>query len=159
MDGLSGVASGMAVISLSLQLIQSIDMIRTKIRLVKGASAEVERLARILGSLGALLDDVHQIMEYQSSSGVETIPVPSMTIFDCLKGCEGQIEPLIQMIKEYSRQETGLGTKCARLRRDDKIGFKAKDVAGIEDRIQQEIDRLNMALTINNTRQYVEVPG
>ena len=155
MDGLSGVASGMAVISLSLQLIQSIDAIRTKIQHVKGAPAEVERLARLLGVLGALLDDVRQMLEYQSSCGVDSIPMPSLTIFDCLKGCEAQIEPLMQMVQDYERREKDADSKIARLRTNAKIGFKAKDIAGFEERIQQEVNRLNMALTINNTRQYV----
>jgi hypothetical protein len=151
MDGLSGVASGMAVISLSLQLVQSVNTIRTQIRHVKDAPAEVERLSSVLGSLGALLDDVRGMMEVQSSSGVEAVPLPSMTIFDCLKGCEQQIQPLLQIMRGYEQRDAG--SKIATLRKNAKMGFKAKDITDIEDRIQREINRLNMALTINNTRQ------
>lgn len=61
MEALSGAASGMAVISLSIQLIQSVDKIRTFIRNVKGASAELERLAELLARLAAVLDDVRNL--------------------------------------------------------------------------------------------------
>jgi hypothetical protein len=157
MDGLSGVASGIAVISLSLQLVQSIDQIKTKIRHVRGAPAEVGRLTRVLDLLRALLDDVRQMMEYQTSRVGDAIPMPSMTIFDCLKGCEEQIEPLVQIVRDYEQRETDSASKLAKLRRNVKVGFRASDITGFEDRIQREVNRLNMALTLNNTRQYAEI--
>jgi hypothetical protein len=156
MDGLSGVASGMAVISLSLQLVQSINQIRNKIHQIRGAAAEVERLVRLPDLLSTLLDDVRQIMEYQSSRSADAIPMPSMTIFDCLKGCERQIEPLAKMIREYGRYETNLDSRITKLRKNAKIGLKAKDIAGFEGRVQQDFNRLSTALTLNNIRQYVD---
>lgn len=156
MDGLSAVGSGIAVISLSIQLVQSIDTIRTAIRRAKSASAEIERLARQLEVLKALLEDVRQMIEYQSSCGIDAMPMPSATIFDCLKGCERGIEPIVKLLSAYGQRAASSDSKTARLRRDMRLGLKTTDIAGFEDRIQQEVTRLNMALTINNTRQYVD---
>lgn len=61
MEPLSGVASGMAVVSLSLQLIQSVDKIRTFIGNVKGAAKELERLAGLLCRLAAILEDTRNL--------------------------------------------------------------------------------------------------
>lgn len=61
MEPLSGIASGMAVVSLSLQLIQSVDTIRTFIRNVKEAEKELERLASLLTRLAAILEDTRNL--------------------------------------------------------------------------------------------------
>jgi hypothetical protein len=59
MEPLSGVASGMAVVSLSLQLIQSVSTTHAFFRTVKGAPTELIRLIESLERLRALLQDVY----------------------------------------------------------------------------------------------------
>jgi len=88
MEALSGVASGMAVASLSIQLVQSIGTIKAFIRDVRGAPKELERLAELLDRLNALLEDTRNVMEWQTSLQGQHFPAPSMTIFNCLKSCE-----------------------------------------------------------------------
>ena len=61
MEALSGVASGIAVGSLSLQLIESVGKIRAFIKNVKGAPAELERLEELLARLAAVLQDVSSL--------------------------------------------------------------------------------------------------
>jgi hypothetical protein len=51
MEALSGVASGVAIASLSTQLVQSIGTIKTFIRNVKDAPKELDRLVDLLGRL------------------------------------------------------------------------------------------------------------
>lgn len=133
MDGLSGVASGMAVVSLSLQLIQSIGTIKNFVRDVKGASKELQRLIELLDRLNALLQDVRDIMERQTSLQGQQFPAPSMTIFSCLKSCEASIQPLYDLIEKYSKVPDG-SSRLLRVKEDIKFGFKTKDIAGIEER-------------------------
>jgi hypothetical protein len=78
----------MEALSLSIQLVQSIGIIKTFIRNVKDAPKELERLVDLLERLEALLSDVRDVMERQSSLQGLHLPAPSMTIFKCLKGCE-----------------------------------------------------------------------
>jgi hypothetical protein len=60
---MDGAASIIAVVSLAIQLIQSVDTVRTFVRDVKGASKELERLVELLDRLSALLQDVRHVIE------------------------------------------------------------------------------------------------
>jgi hypothetical protein len=63
MDGLSAAASGMAVISLTLQLVQLTQNLRAFINDVSGAPSEIRRLAISLTQLANILQDIHHISE------------------------------------------------------------------------------------------------
>ncbi|KAH7088488.1 hypothetical protein FB567DRAFT_524479 [Paraphoma chrysanthemicola] len=151
MDGLSGVASGMAVASLSIQLIDSIGTIRAFIRDVKGASKELQRLAELLDRLRALLEDIRNVMKQQTSLQAQHFPAPSMTIFNSLKGCEEALRVLEQAVEKYTGARNGAGSAMTRLKEDIRFGFKTKDIAAFEARIQREIDHLHTALGMNVT--------
>jgi heme exporter protein D len=72
MEALSGAASGIAVVSLAIQLLQSVRTMKTFIRDIEGVSKELEHLADLLDRLGALLDDVRNTMERQRRSKNKT---------------------------------------------------------------------------------------
>lgn len=151
MDGLSGVASGIVVVSLALQLIQSVGTIKTFVRNVKDALKELERLVELLERLGALLEDVRAVMERQSSLQGQHFPAPSMTIFQCLQGCERTLQPLQEIVEKYSKPQTQSASVMAKFKSEIKLGFKAKDIASFETRVEQEINYLHAALGINQT--------
>jgi hypothetical protein len=153
MEPLSGVASGMAVVSLSLQLIQSVFIINTFIRAVKGASKELERLVESLDRLRALLEDICQLMELQTSRSTSSpgIPMPSMTIFNCLKSCEHQLLPLQSIVDKYGNVQSRDRSKGGKLWDSVTMGFKTKDIQGFEAHIQQEMANLTTALIMNST--------
>jgi hypothetical protein len=152
MEALSAVASGMAVASLSIQLLQSVGTIKSFIRDVKGASKELERLETLLDRLNALLEDVHDVMERQTSLQGQHFPAPSQMIFDVLKSCEGSLEALQSVIVKYKRTSNGNTSTVKKLKDDIKFSFKAKDVAEFEVRMQREIDHLHAALGLNSTK-------
>jgi hypothetical protein len=154
MEALSGVASGMAVVSLTVQLMQSTNTIKTFIRDVKGASKELERLSELLDCLSALLTDVHDVMERQTS--LKHCPLPPQTIFDCLKGCKGSLGLLEDIARKYERKQSGSASAMRKLKDDIRFGFKTQDITGIEARIQRDINGLDTALGTNATNiQYV----
>jgi hypothetical protein len=103
MEVLSGVASGMAVVSLTVQLLQSANAIKTFIRDVKSASKELERLSDQLECLSALLTNVHDVVKRQTS--LQHCPLPSPTISDCLKSCQSSFG-LLEDIAKKTRPET-----------------------------------------------------
>jgi hypothetical protein len=154
MEALSGAASGIAVVSLVIQLLQSVGTIKSFVRDVKGASKELERLLHLLDRLSALLDDVRNTMEQQTSLQGQHFPAPSMTIFNCLKGCEDSLACLDSIIDKYRRSQNGnfsaLST-MSKFKDDIKLGFKKKDISEFELRIQREIDYLHTALGLNTT--------
>lgn len=150
MEALSGVASGMAVASLSLQLIQSIGTIKAFIRDVRGASKELERLASLLDRLNALLEDVRAVLERQTSLQDQHFPLPSMTIFECLRSCEASLKDLQDVAEKYQVAARS-GTSFRKMKGSVKFGFKTKDIAGFEERIQRDVDQLHAAVGINTT--------
>jgi len=151
MEALSGVASGMAVASLSIQLIQSIGTIKAFIRDVKGASKELDRLSELLDRLSSLLQDVRDVMERQTSLQSQHFPAPLMAIFDCLKGCETSLQLLQGVVKGYAKAPGNKASSIMKLRDDIKFGFRTKEIAGLEGRIQRDIDYLHAALGLNST--------
>jgi hypothetical protein len=154
MEALSGVASAMAVVSLTVQLLQSANTLRTFVRDIKGASKELERLADLLECLSALLIDVHIITERQTS--LQHCPLPPQTIFNCLKSCESSLGLLQEIAKKYERRQGPQVSAMRKLKHDIKFGFKIQDITSLEDRIQRDINNLNTALGTNATNiQYV----
>jgi DNA repair ATPase RecN len=147
MDGLSGVASGMAVASLTLQLLQSVNTVKSFIRNVKGASKELERLGELLNRLGSLLNDVRNIIERQTS--LQQCSPPLQTIVGCLKSCESSLDSLHAMAQKYSKQPYGNNKAFQKLKADIIFALKTKDMIGLEDRMQRDISNLQAALEAN----------
>jgi hypothetical protein len=151
MEALSGAASGIAVVSLAIQVLQSIGTIKTFIRDVKGASKELERLVDLLDRLCALLEDVRSTMERQMPLQGQHFPAPSMTIFNCLKSCEVSLATLQSVIDKYQRAQAGTLSTVKRWNDDVRFGFKKNDIVEFELRIQREIDYLHAAIGLNMT--------
>ncbi|KAH4055374.1 hypothetical protein HBH98_056120 [Parastagonospora nodorum] len=151
MEVLSVAASGMAVASLSLQLLHTIGTIKSFIRDVKGASKELGRLAALLDQLFALLDNVRDVMERQTSLQGQHFPVPASMIFEALKSCEKSLEPLFAIVEKHKKSLVGSVPAVVKWKDYIKFGFKMKDIAEFEGRIQSEIDYLHTALTVNST--------
>jgi hypothetical protein len=151
MEVLSGVASGMAVASLSLQLLQSINTIRTFVRDVKSAPEEFQRLAALLDRLHALLETIRDMLERQTSLQAQQFPPPSPIILDALKSCESSLKPLCDLVEEYTARRQGKTSSLTRLKDEIKLGLKTKDIAGFEQHIHREIENLHTALSVNST--------
>jgi hypothetical protein len=149
MEPLSGVASGMAVVSLSLQLVQSIDAINAFVRRVKDSPKEHVRLTELLTRLRALLEDVRQLLEQQALlKGICYIPTAS--IFACLQSCEKGIEPLAKVVKGYQTASSTGSSRLDKLKGNVKLGFKDRDITNFESRINHEINTLTAALSVSN---------
>jgi ABC-type multidrug transport system fused ATPase/permease subunit len=146
---MDGAASVIAVVSLALQLVQSVDTIKTFVRDVKGASKELERLAELLDRLSALLQDVRDVMERQTS--LQHFPLPSNTIFACLKTCEKSLVLLQDVVKKHDTNHANDVSAVRRLKNDIRLGFKVKDIATFEVRIQRDVNDLHAALGVNLT--------
>jgi hypothetical protein len=149
MEALSGAASGIAVVSLTIQLIQSVALIREFIKDVKSASKELHRLVGKLELLNALLEDAHKVLEQQSSLSGMHFPAPSMAIFKCLQDCERSIQPLVDVVKKLSLPQSQSSSSTARLKSEIKLGLKTKEITTLETRIQHDIDLLDTSLSVN----------
>lgn len=151
MEVLSVAASGMAVASLSLQLLHTIGTIKTFIRDVKGTSKELERLTGLLDRLHALLENFRDVIERQTSLQAQHFPAPAPMIFDALNSCQRSLEPLVAIVEKQKKSQAGNVSAVVKWKDDIKFGCKTKDIAEFEVRIQRDIDYLHAALTVNST--------
>lgn len=147
MEPLSGVASGMAVVSLSLQLIQSVGTVNSFIRSVENAPKELVRLTGLLERLGAILKDVHHFLEKQDNVPGH-LKATSATIACCLHSCEESLLPLHDIVEKNMRLQARNQSTTARLRAGIGLGVRAKDIADLERRIHHEISNLTNAVVI-----------
>jgi ABC-type multidrug transport system fused ATPase/permease subunit len=145
---MDGAASIIAFVLLAIQLIQSVDTVRTFVRDVKGASKELERLVELLDRLSALLQDVRHVIEQQTS--LPQLPLPPNGIFVCLRSCETSLGILNDFVKKHQKNATR-ASAVTRLKDDIKLGRKAKEINTFEIRIQRDIDNLHASLGTNTT--------
>ena len=150
MDGLSAVASGMAVVSLTIQIIDSINTVKSFVRNVKGAAQELKRLIDLLERLETLLSDTRNLMEQQSTLQAQHFPAPPTTIYKCLQSTEKTIQPLVDTVEKLQKSKAHAGSSMARFKNDLILGFKAKDIACLETRIEQEVSYLHAVLEMNS---------
>ncbi|KAH3911890.1 hypothetical protein HBI56_137800 [Parastagonospora nodorum] len=147
---MDGAASIIAVVSLTLQLVQTVNTVKTFVRDVKGASKELERLITLLELLGALLQDVRDVMERQTS--LRDFPLPSNTIFVCLKSCEKSLGLLEDEVTKHRKVQGSNPSAMKRWKDDVKLAFRAKDIVAFEARIQRDINDLHTSLGTNTTK-------
>ena len=142
-------ASGIAVASIAIQLLNSTNTIRTFIRDVKNASQELLRVASLLDRLGGILQIIVDLLDQQALLNDQLFPVPD-SIHGCLRRCEESIVPLQEIVDKYSSSQTS--NRLRRLQADVRAALKAGDVRSLEIRLQQEIEILSLALVANGTK-------
>lgn len=138
-------ASGIAVVSLALQLIKSVDTIKTFIRDVKNAPSEITRLSETLESLSGLLNNVHHCAKLQDTH----IPLPSPEIYRVLQRFKDHLRPLKNVVKNYSAA-LQKDSPRRRLWENLKLGLKTKENDGFEERIERDKTALILAMTVIN---------
>lgn len=142
---------GLAIASLSIQLIDSISAIKTFIQNVKDAPKESQRIVDLLERLGDLIEGVRDMTEQQTMLRGHQLPAPSPIIFRCLKSCETTLQPLQDLADKYQRSQAQKSSPITKLKGDLKLAWKAKDIVAMETRIQQEIQYLTSTLVLNST--------
>jgi len=143
------VVSAFAVVSLSLQLLQNVNTIKSFMQGMKHASTEIQKVIQTLEILGSLLDELRDVLELQS---LRHAPPPSAAIINCMARCEVHLQPLKDIVEKYSETLNLRGPRVEKLWDRVKVGLKMKDIAAIEKSIHQEISNLNTAISMNNTR-------
>jgi hypothetical protein len=144
-------ASAVGIVSLSLQLIETIKKINKFIRDVKDAPKELLRLEDLLERLGALIQDIRAVMEKQESLPGQHVLAPSTSVFHSLKACEKSLEPLIEVVNKCQDSRVHGNSTMARLKSDIRLGLKTKVILEFETRVQHETNYLQIALLTNVT--------
>jgi hypothetical protein len=138
MDGLSAAASGIAVASLAIQLVDSVREIHRFFRTLKDAPEELDRLLDLLEHMELMLDNIAKLVDRDSDI--------SPSVLKAIQSCEkalNKLDGLIQKVKRDSSAQSPLKRSLGFF----KFACKKEEVEDIERQLDRAVSNLNMVMT------------
>ena len=148
MDGLSGAVSVITVISVAVQLGDSIYKLSKFLKLIQNAPKEMQALLNDLDRLRQILAEVALIAEMQGRQ--DSAPAPSVTLFAALEECQRRFQSLEACAYEIS--STLERTSFRKPLRPLKIPFQRDELKKCHEEMRQSIDYLGTLLVLNTTK-------
>jgi hypothetical protein len=142
MDGVSGV---LAVVSLAIQLVDTIQEIRHFVQKVAHASTKHQSLIAHLNSLEILLEGVKAVSEREACNGATIF---SESIRFAMINCDKKLKTLHQFI-EHNRSATDGKGKIPRTLGAVKLAFKDEDIREFDSSLHQAVVFLTAALALS----------
>ena len=143
MDGVSG---AFAVVSLAIQLVDSVQEARSFIKDVQNAPNELVRLAETLDQLNSVLNYVRNLLEQQLLA--LRLPGTPTFILDALQDCARKIEPLKRVVEE-ARVSAKQQRRAQRAWASTKLASKKEDLQQLERQLRDAKSDLQLAITGN----------
>ncbi|KAH8672816.1 hypothetical protein BGZ60DRAFT_527110 [Tricladium varicosporioides] len=144
MDGLSAAASGIAVVSLAIQLVDSVGRIRRFLRSISDAPKELERLIDLLEQLEMILQQILMMVEKQNAGPGNTDLFKN--VFRAVKSCEIKLSKFESLI-EASKQISFSRKRMMKTVGSFQLACKKKDIQEFESQLNEAMTLLNLALT------------
>jgi DNA repair ATPase RecN len=138
MDGLSAASSGIAVVSLAIQLVDSVRDIRRFFRTLKDAPEELGRLLDLLEHMELMLETIRKLVDPDSDI--------SPSVLKAIQNCENalnKLDALIQKVKRNSSAQNPLKRSLGFFR----LACKKQEVEEIEKQLDRAVGNLNMVMT------------
>ncbi|KAF4624157.1 hypothetical protein G7Y89_g14014 [Cudoniella acicularis] len=148
MDGLSAAASGIAVISLAIQLVDSIREIKRFLRSVSEAPKELTRLLDLLDHLELILENTGQLIQMQQKLGGELNVHLCVSVEKAMKTCETKLLKLDGVVK-ITKKASGADTRAARSFAAFRQGCKKRDIEEFEEQLHDSLSLLNLAISMS----------
>jgi hypothetical protein len=150
MEGLSVAASGIAVVSLTVQLVDSIREIQSFLRRVSDAPKELKRLLGLLEQLELILESIHIIVEKQRkhSPGLDVSVCAS--ILRAVSTCRDRLVLLGDVVSSVKKASSTNG-KVQKSLECFRLACKKKDIEEFETLLQQAVSILDLTMTMNLT--------
>jgi conjugal transfer/entry exclusion protein len=150
MDGLSAAASGIAVVSLAIQLVDSVREIRQFLRNISEAPKELRRLVDLLEQLELILENIGALVERQQKHSAETDIDVSGSVLRAMKTCESKLK-MLEDVVAVAKKTANASNKATRTFASFKLACKKKDIEGFESQLHDAISLLNLTMTTNLT--------
>ena len=147
MDGLSGAASAIAIVSLAVQLVDTVQEISKFLKNVQDAPKEVLRLVETLDQLQGTLDNVRQLIDHQFL--VLRLPGSPVFITKAMENCEKQIKALETVVWK-AKKSLGHRHMVRRTWSSIKTVAKKPDIEDIQCRLRDAKMDLQFALSSNS---------
>jgi hypothetical protein len=144
MDGLS------AVVSLAIQLVDSMREIRRFLRDVSEAPKELRRLMDLLEQLELILENIGALVEGQQQHVTEPAVDLSASILRAMRTCESKLK-LLEDVVAAAKKSSSANGKVRRTFGSFKLACKKKDIEEFESQLHDAISLLNLTLTTNLT--------
>jgi DNA repair ATPase RecN len=138
MDGLSAAASGIAVVSLAIQLVDSVREMRRFFRTLKNAPEELGRLLDLLEHMELMLEHIGKLVNCDTEI--------SKSVLKTVQTCENALKKLgalIQKIKRKAWAQSPLKRSLGFFR----LACKKEEIEEIEKQLDHAVTNLNMAMT------------
>ena len=143
MDGVSG---AFAVVSLAIQLVDSVQEARTFLKDVRNAPNELVRLDETLDQLSSVLQYVRTLLEEQILA--LRLPGTPTFILGALENCARKMGPLKSLVDE-ARVSTGQRRSLQRAWGSTRFAAKKKDLRQLERQLSDAKSDLQLAITGN----------
>ena len=147
MDGLSNVASAVALVSLAKQLVDTVQDFSKFLKNVQDAPKEILRLIETLDQLQGTLDDVRQLIDQQSL--VLRLPGSLTLITKAMENCEKQIKALETFVSA-ARRSFEHQHKLQRTWASIRVVAKKHDIEDIQCRLRDAKMDLQFAVSSNS---------
>ena len=147
MDGLSGAASAIAIVSLAIQLVDTVQEIKKFLKNVQDAPKEVLRLLETLDQLQGTLDNVRQLIDRQFL--VLRLPGSPAFIIKAMENCEKQIKALETVVWK-ARQSLEHQHMLRRTWSSMEVVAKKHDIEDIQCRLKDAKMDLQFAVSSNS---------
>ncbi|KAF4611370.1 hypothetical protein G7Y89_g15643 [Cudoniella acicularis] len=148
MDPLSGVASVFAVVSLAIQLVDSIREIKGFLHKVTDAPKELEKLVSLLDQLELIVNNVRELLVAQQQLGNGLNASICANVENALKNCEANVARFHRVIQPAKIAFTS-GSRAKRSLASLKQAWKKKDFEEFEDQLRGSLNILNFTMTMS----------
>jgi hypothetical protein len=150
MDGLSAAASGIAVVSFAIQLVDAVREIRLFLRKVSNAPKELRRLIDLLEQLELILGNIGMLIKrQQKQSGHVDVDI-SPDIWRAVSTCKDKVD-IFQGTLETTKKAFMATNKTTRTLGCFRLAYKMRDIVEFEGQLQSAISLLNLTMTTNLT--------
>jgi len=152
MDGLSAAASGIAVVSLAIQLVDSVREIQRFLRDVSDAPKELKRLLELLNLLEFTIEKIGMLMEKQrqNSKDYDSGSDVSEIVLRAMKMCESKLS-MLQSVVETAKKASLSESKARKSLGSLRLACKKRDIEDFENQLQHAVSILDLAMTMNLT--------
>lgn len=150
MDGLSAAASGIAVVSLAVQLIGSVRDIRRFLRRVSEAPKELKQLIDLLEQLELVLQNIGMVIENQRKHNDNGDIDVSLSVLRAIEACESKVT-ILEGVIEATKKASSTRNKTARTLVSFKLTWKKREINEFESQLHDTVNLLNLAMTANLT--------
>lgn len=143
MDGVSGV---FAVVSLAIQLVDSVQEVRSFLKDIRNAPNELVRLDETLDQLHSNLKYVRNLLEQQFITS--RLPGTPTFILHGLQECEKRLEPIKRLVDD-AKVSSNQQRRVYRAWALTKLAFKKEDLQQLERQLCDAKSDLHLAVTGN----------